>query len=77
MKRASAAPIEAPILLSEIQAAELCGISYWAMRELTAAGEIPLVRFPNPLNPRRTMRRKLIDRSDLMRYIEKCKVAAP
>lgn len=62
-----------PLLLDERSAAALCGISYWSMRELVAAGEIPLVRFPNPLNMRRTMRRRLIDRADLLAYIDKCK----
>jgi len=65
-----------PLLLDERHAAALCGISFWSMRELVAAGEIPTVQFPNPIDPRRPMRRKLIDRADLLAYIQKCKGGA-
>ena len=70
--RDDASQIE-PLLLNEHQAAQLCGVSFWTLRELVQAGEIPTVDFPSPLNPRRTLRRRLIDRRDLEAFIARCK----
>lgn len=71
--RVDAVPVGESLLLDEHQAAALLGISYWSCRELVAAGKLPLVQLPSPLNPRRTMRRKLIARSDVLALIERCK----
>ena len=67
MKAASSA-IE-PLLLDEHQAAQLCGVSYWTFREWTAGGLIPVVAPPSPLNHRRRLRRKLVDRRDVENFI--------
>ena len=69
----ASAPAVEPLLLDERQAAALCGISFWTLRELVQAGEIPTVDFPSPLNPRRKLRRKLIDRGDLLAFIARHK----
>jgi hypothetical protein len=58
-----------PLLVDEHQGAALCGVSFWTFREWTAAGLIPLVAPPSPLNPRRRIRRKLIDRRDIEAFI--------
>ena len=63
-----AAPIDA-LLVDEHQGAALCGVSFWTFREWTAAGLIPVVAPPSPLNPRRKIRRKLIDRRDIEAFI--------
>lgn len=64
---------ELPLLLDEHAGAALCGVSFWTFREYTAAGLIPVVEFPSPLNPRRVLRRKLIDRRDIEAFIAKHK----
>lgn len=69
----AAVPSVEPLLLNEHQAAALLGISFWSCRELTASGALPLVALPCPLNPRRRMRRKLIDRRDVEAFITKHK----
>lgn len=69
MKRTAASAIE-PLLLDEHQGAALCGVSFWTFREWTAAGLIPVVAPPSPLNPRRRLRRKLVDRRDVEKFIE-------
>ena len=63
-----------PMLWTEKQAAAAMGISFWSCRELVAAGLLPVVRLPNPLDPRRAMRRKLIDRRDVEKFIAQHKV---
>lgn len=68
MKVPPAAPNES-LLIDEHQGAALCGVSYWTFREWTAAGLIPVVAPPSPLNPRRKIRRKLIDRRDIETFI--------
>ena len=68
-----AAPAIEPLLLDEHEAAALLGISFWSCRELVAAGQLPTVRLPAPLNPKRTMRRKLIARADVEALIARCK----
>ena len=62
-----------PLLLDEHQGAALCGVSFWTFREWTSSGLIPVVAPPSPLNPRRTIRRKLVDRRDIERFIEQHK----
>jgi hypothetical protein len=64
-----AAPTIEPLLLDEHQCAALCGVSFWTFREWTAAGLIPVVAPPSPLNPRRRIRRKLVDRRDVEKFI--------
>lgn len=63
------APSAEPLLLDEKAAAALCGVSYWTFREWTAAGLIPIVAPPSPLNHKRKLRRKLIDRRDVEQFI--------
>lgn len=58
-----------PILVDEHQGAALCGVSFWTFREWTSSGLIPVVSPPSPLNPRRKLRRKLIDRRDIEKFI--------
>jgi hypothetical protein len=58
-----------PLLVDEHQGAALCGVSFWTFREWTAAGLIPVIAPPSPLNPRRKIRRKLIDRRDIEAFI--------
>lgn len=70
----TSSPALEPLLLDEHQAAALLGISFSSCRELVAAGELPLVRLPAPMDPtKRIMRRKLIDRRDVLDLIERCK----
>jgi len=65
----SAATAIEPLLLDEHQGAALCGVSFWTFREWTASGLIPLVAPPSPLNHRRVIRRKLVDRRDVETFI--------
>ena len=58
------------LLVDEHEGAALCGVSFWTFREWTAAGLIPVVAPPSPLNPRRRLRRKLVDRRDIVKFIE-------
>lgn len=72
-------PVE-PRLLNMRQAAAYLGLSYWSLRDYVLAGLIPVVEFP-PLRPRegdrarKTLRRVLVDREDLDRFIESRKSA--
>jgi hypothetical protein len=66
----------APRLLSLHQAAKYLGVSYWSIRDYVIAGHIPSVSMP-ALKPREgarqtgpSLRRVLIDRCDLDRFIE-------
>jgi hypothetical protein len=63
----------ASLLVSEHEGAALCGVSFWTFREWTTAGLIPVVAPPSPLNHRRPLRRKLIDRRDIEAFIAKHK----
>lgn len=64
-----------PRLLSLQQMADYLGCSYWTARDWVLAGIIPMVELP-PLRPRegerarKTLRRVLVDREDLDRFIE-------
>ena len=62
-----------PLLVDEHQGAALCGVSFWTFREWTAAGLIPVVAPPSPLNHRRKLRRKLVDCRDIEAFITKHK----
>jgi excisionase family DNA binding protein len=70
-----------PRLLSVDQAAAYLGLSFWTFRELVNAGDVPAVRVPRPNTPRMreqralsdTIRRLLIDRSDLDALVERWK----
>lgn len=66
-------PTVEPLLLDEHQGAALCGVSFWTFREWTSAGLIPTVAPPSPLNHRRTLRRKLVDRRDVEAFIQQHK----
>ena len=55
-------------------AAEYTATSYWTMRDLVIAGRIPHVRLPAPRSrDGRSLRRILIDRADLDRFLDSCK----
>ncbi len=69
----TAVPALEPLLLDEHSAARLLGISYWSVREYVNSGLLPLVSPPCPLNLRRRLRRRLIDRRDVERFIEQHK----
>lgn len=58
-------------LLSIRQAAEDYGLSFWTLRTLVLNGHIPRVVFPGPEG--RNLRRILIDRDDMERFIRQCK----
>jgi hypothetical protein len=74
----SHSPAIAPRLLSLKQAAEYLGCSYWTARDYVLAGLVPVVNLP-PLRPREgdraktSLRRVLVDREDLDRFIEALK----
>lgn len=65
----------APRLLNLRQAGAYLSLSYWSLRDYVLAGLIPVVELP-PLRPREgerartTLRRVLVDREDLDRFIE-------
>lgn len=67
-----------PRLLNLHQAAVYLGVSYWSTRDFVLTGRIPTVRMPG-LTPREgarrkaTLRRVLIDRADLDRFIDALK----
>lgn len=52
-------------LLSEHEAAQYLGVSYWTLRDLVFRGELPFVRIG---------RRKLVDRLDLDAYLDRSKI---
>jgi hypothetical protein len=64
-----------PRLLDLHAGADYIGLSYWSLRDYVLAGLIPTVELP-PLRPRegerakKTLRRVLVDREDLDRFIE-------
>jgi len=69
----------APRLLNIRQAAAYLGCSFWTARDYILQGLIPVVALP-PLRPRdgerqrRTLRRVLVDKTDLDAFIEARKV---
>jgi len=70
----TAVPALCPRLLDLEAAGQYCGVSYWTMRDLVFAREIPHVTFPNPrTRAGRPIRRILIDRHDLDSFIDKNK----
>jgi hypothetical protein len=56
-------------LLGLRQAAVYLGLSYAETRELLIYGHLPHVRFPNPRENGRTMRKYLLDPADLDMFI--------
>jgi excisionase family DNA binding protein len=55
-------------------AAEYLGVSYWTVRDLVSAGEIPTVQPPAPTGRRgQRLRRVLLDIRDLDAVIERWK----
>lgn len=64
-----------PRLLNLRQAADYVGVSYWAIRDWVAAGHLPTVSLPG-YRPREgavarpSLRRVLIDRTDLDAWID-------
>jgi predicted site-specific integrase-resolvase len=76
--RGSGSPAIPPRLLNLRQMAQYLGCSYWTARDYVLAGYLPVVELP-PLRPRegerarKTLRRVLVDREDLDRFIEQRK----
>jgi hypothetical protein len=62
-----------PDLVDEHAGAEMCGVSFWTFRGYIAAGLIPHVELPSPLNSRRKLRRKLVDPVDIRQFIQEHK----
>ena len=63
-----------PRLLDLKALAAYSGITYYTLRALVAEGRIPAVRLPSPgAADGRPLRRVLVDRRDLDRFIEQCK----
>lgn len=60
---------DAPLLLDVAGAARLLSCSPWSVRQLVQSGALPVVTLPSPTNNRRAMRRTLIPRSGLERYV--------
>jgi excisionase family DNA binding protein len=58
-------------LLDLHAAAAYLGVSYWTMRDLVNGGQVRRVRLPNAKG--HDLRRVLIDRHDLDRWIEESK----
>ena len=75
----AATTVIAPRLFDLRQAGVYLGCSYWTVRDYVLAGVIPIVELP-ALRPRegararKTLRRVLLDRSDLDTFIESRKV---
>lgn len=78
LRHPAVAPAILPRLLNLRQMAAYLGCSYWTARDWVLAGLVPVVDLP-PLRPRegerprKTLRRVLVDREDLDRFIESCK----
>lgn len=68
-----------PRLLSVEEAAEYLGLSYWSMKELIGAGDVPLIRVPRPRTLRQhkraarsqVLRRTLVDVRDLDALVDR------
>ena len=64
-----------PRLINLRAGADYLGVSFWTLRDWVLAGYLPTVDLP-PLRPRegdrpkRSLRRVLVDREDLDRFIE-------
>lgn len=67
--------VVSPRLLNLRQAAQYVGVSFWSVRDWVLAGLVPVVALP-PLRAREgerqrsTLRRVLVDREDLDRFID-------
>ena len=59
-----------PRLLNVRDSATYLGVSFWTCRDLINAGTIPVVQIPAPRRDGRIIRRTLIDRADLDRFID-------
>jgi len=74
-------PLSPARLLTLKQAAAYLSVSYWSVRDFVLAGHIPTVQMPALRarlgdRPRASLRRVLIDRQDLDRFIEARKAAS-
>jgi hypothetical protein len=85
MKRANALPPAEsglqPRLLDLQHAASYLGVSFWSVRDWCLAGYLPTVELPalrprQGERPKKTLRRVLVDREDLDRFIEQHKASA-
>lgn len=64
----------ARLMTIPVTAVYMGGISEWTVRDLIAAGVLPTVEIPLPGG--KTLRRKLVDRIDIDRLIERSKERA-
>ena len=67
---------ETSTVIDARQAAALLGRDYWTVRSWILEGLIPRIQFPSPSRRRRKLRRLLVDRRDVLAFIEKCKQKA-
>ena len=59
-----------PRLMSLEVAAAYCSVGYWTIRGLVQAGKLPVVEFPRANEEGECIRRVLLDRDDLDKFID-------
>jgi hypothetical protein len=59
-----------PRLMSLEVAAAYCSVGYWTIRGLVQAGKLPVVEFPRADEEGESIRRVLLDREDLDKFID-------
>ena len=59
-----------PRLMSLEVAAAYCSVGYWTIRGLVQAGKLPVVEFPRADEEGEYIRRVLLDREDLDRFVD-------
>ena len=59
-----------PRLMSLQVAAAYCSVGYWTIRGLVQAGKLPVVEFPRADEEGECIRRVLLDREDLDKFVD-------
>ena len=59
-----------PRLMSLEIAAAYCSVGYWTIRGLVQAGKLPVVEFPRADEEGECIRRVLLDREDLDKFVD-------
>jgi hypothetical protein len=59
-----------PRLMSLEVAAAYCSVGYWTIRGLVQAGKLPVVEFPRADEEGESIRRVLLDREDLDKFVD-------
>ena len=59
-----------PRLMSLEVAAVYCSVGYWTIRGLVQAGKLPVVEFPRADKEGEAIRRVLLDREDLDKFVD-------